>query len=433
MSKNNDRANGPAGAGDNLPLTGVRVVDLSQVGAGPYGTSLLGDLGADVIKVEPLEGDSFRYVDSAFGEGESAYFFGVNRSKRSIALDLKSEQGYEVLTRLVRDADIFVVAFRPDAVERMGVDYDTLSKLNDRLIYCSITAFGETGPRAHQPGMDILAQAMSGLMGVTGEVGGGPVKVGVPIADFVGSFLLGFGVCAALRLRDRTGHGDKISINLLDGQVATFANYITVYDKTRVPFRPQGGGHPQLVPYQPFLGSDQKYFVLACLSDKFWQKLLPMLDEYGDFRDPKYRTNTGRVEHRGELCERLQTIFGKRPADSWLIDLEAAGVPCGPIHRLEEALEDPQVIANEAVINLTHPTHGSYRAPNNPIRFAHADTGPRGYAPDLGEHTDEVLREIGYSEDDMLALHTNRIVGRGLTTELNSIPNIHSTDGIEQE
>ncbi|HUB37104.1 MAG TPA: CoA transferase, partial [Solirubrobacteraceae bacterium] len=186
----------------------MRVVDLSQVAAGPYGASLLGDLGADVVKVEPLEGDSFRDIDDGFGPGQSAYFFGVNRSKRSIALDLKKEAGYEVLTRLVAGADVFIVAFRPGAVKRLRLDYATLSAINPRLIYVEITAFGEEGPRADKPGMDILAQALSGMMGITGEIGGGPVRVGAPIADFICSFLVGFSVSAALRLRDRTGAGD---------------------------------------------------------------------------------------------------------------------------------------------------------------------------------------------------------------------------------
>ncbi|MBV6759839.1 CaiB/BaiF CoA transferase family protein [Rhodococcus opacus] len=410
MSGSSDRIPFTVGEAGALPLSGVRIVDLSQVGAGPYGTSLLGDLGADVIKVEPLEGDSFRFVDDAFGEGESAYFYGVNRSKRSIALNLKNERGFEVLTRLVEQADVFVVAFRPDAVQRMGIDYESLRSINDRLIYCSITAFGETGPRAHMPGMDILAQAMSGMMGATGEVDGGPVKVGAPIADFVASFLLGFGVCAALRLRDQTGRGEKISVNLLDGQISTFANYMTVLDKTGVPFRRQGGGHPQLVPYQPFFGSDGKQFILACMNDRFWQRMLPLLDRYGDFHDRRFDTNTGRVAHRVELCGRLEEIFAAQPAEFWLAELETAGVPCGPIHALEDAIVDPQVIANESLTTLTHPVHGAYRAPNTPIRFARAATGPRGYAPALGEHTAEILREAGFDHAEVASLKADDIV-----------------------
>nr|WP_281378372.1 CaiB/BaiF CoA-transferase family protein [Gordonia humi] len=400
-----------------LPLSGVKVVDLSQIGAGPYGTSMLGDLGADVIKVEPLKGDSFRFVDNAYGPGESAYFFGVNRSKRSIALDLKDPQGYEVLMRLVREADVFVVAFRPDAIVRMGIDYETLKTVNPRLVYAAITAFGEDGPRAHQPGMDILAQALSGMMGVTGEVDGGPVKVGVPIADFVGSFFLGFGVCAALRLRDRTGVGDKIAINLLDGQVAAFANYITAYDKTGTKFRPLGGGHPQLVPYQPFLGSDGRYFILACLNDHFWSKLVPYLSQFEDFSDPRYATNTDRIENRDELCGRLQRLFSTEPAEYWLAGLEGTGVPCSPIHRMEEALEDPQVVHNRAVTELVHPRFGPYKVPNNPIRFHQAKTGPRGYAPALGEHTDEVLAEYGLSPDQIDDLRARGIINDSVAAE----------------
>jgi Predicted acyl-CoA transferases/carnitine dehydratase len=390
-----------AGESAPRPLDGVRVVDLSQIAAGPYGTSLLGDFGADVVKVEPIEGDSMRYVDEGFGSGESAYFYGVNRSKRSVALDLKSEAGYEVLTRLVAGADVFVVAFRPEAVARLRIDYETLRAINPRLIYVTITAFGEQGPRANQPGMDILAQALSGMMGVTGEPGRAPVKVGAPIADFIASFLLGFGVSAALRLRDRTGQGDRISISLLNGLLATFANYVTAVDRSGLVVRRQGGAHPQLVPYQPFLDSEGRYFVLACLNDKFWERMLPVLDPYGNFRDPRYALNQDRVLHRRELCGRLQAVFVKHPAKYWLEQFEAVGVPCSPINDFAEALVDPQVVANQGAMHLTHPTHGDYLVLNNPIRFERSPTGPWGYAPSLGEHTDAILAELGYSREEV--------------------------------
>jgi crotonobetainyl-CoA:carnitine CoA-transferase CaiB-like acyl-CoA transferase len=399
-----------AGQSSELPLTGVRIIDLTQVAAGPYGTSLLGDFGADVIKVEPPSGDTMRHVDEGFGVGQSAYFFGVNRSKRCMVLDLKAPAGYDVLKRLLSDADVCVVAMRPEALKRMRLDYETLREINPRLIYVSITAFGEAGPRVHQPGMDILAQAMSGLMGITGEEGRSPVKVGAPIGDFVNSFLLGFGVTAALRLRDRTGRGDHISINLLDGLVSVFANILTPFDRNKKPVKRLGGGHPQLVPYQPFFDVDGKYFVLACMGDKFWQKLLPMLDEFDDFDDARYSTNTGRVEFRDELCDRLQEIFRLRPAAYWLERLETAGVPCGPIHDLEDMLAEPQIIANKSVVELVHPQHGRYIVPNNPIRFEGAATGPRGYAPALGQHTFEVLAEVGYTHEEIDGLRSEGVI-----------------------
>ncbi|MDH6293306.1 CaiB/BaiF CoA transferase family protein [Rhodococcus opacus] len=406
-----DGPGGPASDLTNLlPLDGVRVVDLTHVAAGPYGTSLLGDFGADVVKVEPPSGDSMRDVDAGFGPHESSYFFGVNRSKRSLVLDLKNKDSRGVLERLVADADVLAVAYRPDALRRMGLDYETLRKINPRLIYVSITAFGEDGPRAHQPGMDILAQALSGLMGVTGEDGRAPVKVGAPVGDFIGSFLFGLGVCAALRLRDKTGVGDHISINLLDGLVSVFANIITPFDTTRKPVRRLGGGHPQLVPYQPFVDSEGKYFILACLNDKFWHNLLPLLDEYGDFRIPEYELNEGRVEQRDKLCADLQKIFVQQRSSDWLAKLEEAGVPCGPIHDLADMLEEPQIIANQSVIHLTHPKHGEYLVPNNPIRFENAPTGPRGYAPGLGEHTREILKESGYSAEEVEDLISNGVV-----------------------
>ena len=377
------------------PLSGVRVVDLSQIGAGPYGTSMLGDMGADVIKVEPLGGESFRYIDNIFDVGDSAYFYGVNRSKRSLTLDLHHPESAAVVRRLAEQADVFVVAFRPETVERLGIGYEQLSAYNDQLIYCQITAFGEDGPRAHQPGMDILGQAIGGIMGLTGERDGPPIKAGVPMADFTVSFLLGFAVCAALRGRELNGRGQKLSLNLLDGQVAMLANILTHYQHTQVPVRPAGGGHPQLAPYQPFQGSEGEYFILACLTDRFWVRLADVLQRPELATDPRFATNPDRVHNRDELTATLGEIFRQRPSQYWLEKLDAAGVPCGPINRLEAVFDEPQVVHNQSIISLVHPVHGEYPVPNNPIRMHGTPARPRGYAPRLGEHSREVLADFG--------------------------------------
>ena len=403
-------ASAGAARGDQLPLEGIRVIDLSQIGAGPYGASMLGDLGADIVKVEPLTGESFRYIDNLFGTGDSAYFYGVNRSKRALALNLRHERGLDVLLRLVRSADVLIVGFRPDAVQRLGLTYERMSAENDQLVYCSITAFGESGPRAHQPGMDILGQALGGVMGLTGEVGGEPVKVGVPIADFTVSFLLGFGVCAALRARELNGHGQKISINLLDGQIATLANLLTHYDRTKEPVRPQGGGHPQLAPYQPFRGSDGALFILACLNDRFWKRLTEAISHPELTDDPLFVTNPARVANHAELEARLQEVFQAQPAAYWLEQLDKHGVPCGPINRLEDVFDDPQVVHNESIIRLEHPVHGPYPVPNLPIRFHGTPARPRGYAPRLGEHSREVLESFGFDRAEIDSLVAAAVV-----------------------
>jgi len=389
------------------PLSGVRIVDLSQIGAGPYGTSMLGDMGADVIKVEPPSGESFRYIDNIFDVGDSAYFYGVNRSKRSLTLDLHHPESADVVRRLAEQTDVFVVAFRPDTVERLGIGYEQLSAYNDQLIYCQITAFGEDGPRAHQPGMDILGQAIGGIMGLTGERDGPPIKAGVPMADFTVSFLLGFAVCAALRGRELNGRGQKVSLNLLDGQVAMLANILTHYQHTQVPVRPAGGGHPQLAPYQPFQGSEGGYFILACLTDRFWVRLADVLERPELATDPRFATNPDRVRNRDELTAILERIFRQQPSQYWLEKFDAVGVPAGPINRLEAVFDEPQVVHNQSVISLVHPVHGEYPVPNNPIRMHGTPTRPHGYAPRLGEHSREVLADFGLDQEriDHLVKH----------------------------
>jgi crotonobetainyl-CoA:carnitine CoA-transferase CaiB-like acyl-CoA transferase len=393
------------------PLSGVRVVDLSQIGAGPYGTSMLGDMGADVIKVEPPSDESFRYIDNIFDIGDSAYFYGVNRSKRSLTLDLHHPEAADVMRRLAEQADVIVVAFRPDTVERLGIGYDQLSAYNDQLIYCQITAFGEDGPRAHQPGMDILGQAIGGIMGLTGERDGPPIKAGVPMADFVVSLLLGFAVCAALRGRELNGRGQKVSLNLLDGQVAMLANILTHYQRTQVPVRPAGGGHPQIAPYQPFQGAEGDYFILACLTDRFWVRLADVLERPELAADPRFATNPDRVRNREELTSTLQEIFRQQPSQYWLEKFDAAGVPSGPINRLEAVFDEPQVVHNQSIISLVHPVHGEYPVPNNPIRMHGTPVRPHGYAPRLGEHSREVLADFGLDQEQI-----DQLVKHGVTS-----------------
>lgn len=371
-------------------LQGIRVIELTQIGAGPYLGSLLGDLGADVIKIEAPEGEPFRSIDNEFGPAESSYFFALNRSKRSVTLDLKSEADREEFERLIATADVLIVTMRPKVIDRLRIDYETLEKVNPRLVYCEITAFGETGPRADEPGMDILAQAIGGAMGTTGEPGRLPVKVGPPISDFGTTFLGGFAICAALLGRQRDGLGQKISLSLLDTTVALLANYVTSYFKTGVPIRPVGGGHPQLVPYQVFPTSDG-HMVVACVNDRFWGPLCKAIDRPDLAEDPKYLTNGDRVRHRAELIEILAPIFKGKSKAEWLSHLLEFGVPASPVNLFEEVFQDEQVKHNHMLIELDHPVYGSYAVINNPIHMSRTPARPFGYAPRLGEHNREIL------------------------------------------
>ncbi|MBI4189382.1 MAG: CoA transferase [Betaproteobacteria bacterium] len=393
-------------------LAGIRVIDLSQVAAGPYGTSLMGDLGADVLRVEQPQGEPFRSIDNIFGPGESAYYYGVNHSKRCIAIDLASDAGQQVFKRLIETADVFVVAFRPSATRKLGLTYERLSEINPRLIYCSITAFGETGPLAEEPGMDILAQALSGIMALTGEPDRPPVKVGPPIADFVVSYLLGFAVCAALRARDRDGIGQKIELNLLDGLLASVANYATPYMATRKPIRRIGGGHPQIVPYQVFAVADG-FIVLACVNDRFWPAVCEALGSAELAANPSYRTNPDRVGHREELVGVIEKILIQHPRTYWIERLKKAGVPCSAVNELEDALTDPQVVHNRMTVELDHPKIGRHTIVNNPIKMSRTMPQITGPGPGLGEHTKEILRELGYSDVDIAALLAKGAVSAG--------------------
>jgi crotonobetainyl-CoA:carnitine CoA-transferase CaiB-like acyl-CoA transferase len=387
-------------------MTGIRVIDSSQVGAGPYLASLLGDLGADVIKVEPPEGEPFRRIDADFGLGASSYFFGMNRSKRSVTLDLKSADGGAAFRRLVSTADVLIVSMRPAALKRLGIDYESLAAPNPGLVYCAITAFGESGPRANQPGMDILAQALSGIMGTTGEKDREPVKVGAAVSDFATSFIGGFAICAALLAKQRDGLGQKISLSLLDSSIALMANYVTAYYRTHELIRPLGSAHPQLVPYQVFRTADG-HLVVACLNDRFWPPLCNAIGRPDLGTDPRFLTNSDRVRNRNVLIPFLDSIFAGKQMAEWITCLREQDVPCSPVHRLEDVFNDPQVIHNEMLLELEHPEFGRYQTTNNPIRMSRTPTHPNRYAPALGEHNREVLADLGFSPPEI-----ERLTGR---------------------
>jgi crotonobetainyl-CoA:carnitine CoA-transferase CaiB-like acyl-CoA transferase len=391
-------------------LDGIRVVDFSQVAAGPYLTSLLGDMGADVIKVEPLEGDSVRGVDDAFGPRRSSYFFGVNRSKRDLALNLRAEAARGIVQRLAGRADVLITGMRPAAAARAGLDYAALAVLNPRLIHVSITAFGESGPRAAEPGMDILAQALSGVMGLTGEPGRPPVRVGPPVTDVTTSLLGCFAVCAALVARERDGIGQSISLNLLDSALALLPNYAVAYLHDRRPIRPEGGAHPQIVPYQVFASADG-FMVVACLSDRFWDPLCAAIERPDLSEHPDYRTNVDRVKHRTALVGLLSELFRTQSTAHWMGRLHAADVPCSEVHPIDQVFDDPQVIHNGMAIQLSHPVAGGYLTVANPIRMSRTPPQPAGHAPDTGEHSREILAELGYSAMEIGELIDSRVVG----------------------
>ncbi|MFC9538240.1 CaiB/BaiF CoA transferase family protein [Streptomyces sp. NPDC056975] len=388
-------------------MDGIKVVDLTQIASGPYATSMLGDFGADVVKIEPPSGDPLRRIDNTFGPGESAYAYSVNRSKRAIALDLKTAAGFDVLERMLEDADVLAVSMRPSAAAKLGIDYASLAERHPRLVYCSITGYGESGPLAGRPGMDLIAQARGGVMGTTGEPGGTPVKVGPAVGDFLCSYLAMNAILLGLRVRDRDGTGQQVSVNLLDGQVSLLANLSVAYHRTGVPFRPMGGAQTNIVPYQVFATADG-WMVVACLTEKFWVNLCHALGRGDLLADPRYGTNADRVRNRNDLVPELERIFVARPAAHWVPLLDASDVPCSPVNRLEEVFEDSQVVNNDMRLVLDHPVHGEIVTVNNPIHLSRTPARPWGYPPAVGEHSDEVLTELGY---DAEAIRTLREAG----------------------
>jgi formyl-CoA transferase len=375
------------------PLHGIRVLDLSRVLAGPYCTMVLGDLGADVIKVESPEGDETRGWGPPFVAGESAYYLCVNRNKRSLVVDFKTEAGREILHRLIQQSDVLVENFRPGALARFSLDYESASVINPNLIYCSITGFGQTGPLRDRPGYDFMIQAMGGLMSITGEPDGAPMKVGVAVSDLFAGQNAVIAILAALQARTHTGKGQHLDISLFDSQIAMLANVAGNYlISGDIPKR-YGNAHANIVPYQTFQASDA-WFVLAVGNDRQFERLCQGMGKLELVSDVRFVTNSERVNHRDELIAILKPIFLERTANEWLSMFEAARIPCGPISTLDQVFAEPQVGAREMLVQIQHPQIGALQLVGSPLKFSETPVEYRLPPPGLGAHTEELVKEL---------------------------------------
>jgi formyl-CoA transferase len=381
------------------PLDGIRVIDLSRVLAGPYASLLLADMGAEVIKIEePGRGDDTR-AWPPFQGGEATYFMSVNRGKKSLTLDLKHAEGKVVLRRLLETADVLLENFRPGTLERLGFGYAAARALNPRLVYCSISGFGESGPEAGRPGYDLIVQGESGIMDLTGFPDGPPAKVGNSIADLAAGTMAAHGIVLALFARERTGEGQKVEIAMLEVMAALLTYHGQAYFATGKSPRRRGNQHPSIVPYEVFEAADG-YLTVGVANNSLWSRFCQALERPELTSDPRFDTEAKRVEQRETLVPLLGRIFATAPVAHWLGRLAAAGVPAGKIKSVGEALESDHLGARGAIVSLTHPAAGPMRMVGPPIRL-HATPGEAAApAPLLGEHTDEVLAKLlGYPAD----------------------------------
>jgi crotonobetainyl-CoA:carnitine CoA-transferase CaiB-like acyl-CoA transferase len=377
-------------------LAGLRVVDLTQVMAGPFCTMLLADLGADVIKIEPPNGDSTRTMPGAVGT-DSPSFNAVNRGKRSVVLNLKTKEGVEAVKTLARTADVFVENYRPGVMETLGLDYASLSAINPRLVYASISGYGQTGPDRNKGGFDLVAQGVSGIMSVTGEPGGAPVKSGIPLTDLGAGLFATVGILAALENRHRTGRGQQVDTSLLDAGVGLSVWEATQYFSGRgIPER-LGSAHRMSAPYQAFRCADG-YITIGGANDRSFHRICEVLG-HAEWKDmPEFKTDGMRLRNRVDLAARIEAITKTEPRAHWLQLFEANSIPCGPINDYAQVFQDPQVIARELVVDVEHPTLGAIHALGSPIKLSATPPDVRRRAPLLGEHTKEVLSQAGIGD-----------------------------------
>lgn len=391
-------------------LQGIKVLDLSRVLAGPSCTQVLADLGCEVIKIErPDSGDETRHwAPPAFSDGTSAYYATINRNKKSLTVDITTIAGQKIIKQLITQSDIVVENFKVGGLKKYGLDYDSLKQQHPRLIYASLTGFGQTGPDATRPGYDYIIQGQSGLMSITGPSDGEPHKVGVAVVDLFAGLQLTIGIQAALIARQHTGRGQHVDVALLDSALAMLANVgMNHLASGEVPPR-LGNQHPNIVPYQVFAGAGDQHFILACGNDSQFAKLCGVL-EMDWHQDTRFTTNPARVKNRKLLCDKLVIKFADKPRDYWLKALNKAGIPCGSIHNVAEALAMPQAEARGMIVDFAK--QGSpVRVLGNPIKLSESPVSYRTPPPRLSEHTDSTLSDLGYDEDMIAKLRADGIV-----------------------
>lgn len=390
------------------PLEGIRVLDLSRVLAGPYCTMMLADYGANVIKIEPPKvGDDSRAFGPFVGK-ESAYFMSLNRNKRSMVLNFKLQEDCDLFKEMVKQADVVVENYRPGTMEKFGLGYEELKKINPKIVYAACSGFGHTGPYVRKPAYDIIVQAMGGIMSVTGPEGGEPTRVGASVGDIIAGLFSAIGVMMALYHRQCTGEGQKVDVAMLDCQVAVLENAISRYLVNGEVPKPIGNRHPSITPFSAYTAKDG-HIIVGAGNDRLWDKLCNLIERTDLLTDERFATNLERTQNVNELKVILDDVFKAKTIDQWMESLDAAGVPCAPINTVDKVINDPQINAREMIVEVDHPVAGRMKVPGVPIKLSATPGSVDSPAPLLGQHAEEIMHELfGWDAEKTKAFFSNK-------------------------